>query len=520
MRSLHLLRTSTTTALPLLLWAWLLLLLASFSVAGGADVGLNDTFLDVSLHAERNRHWPSWFSTFQAPESIPTDPTWTSGATDKVVDNQHTYYVSRLYGSGDRRAREMWVGLDGTVDGSPGGVRAHESLSGGYRQAVNVNLSFAFPYYGHDLHSVTLATGGFIFVGVVKYRMITLTQYIAPLMANFAPSLSDNSTVKYYDNGGGTNSGTKSCGQNQDKDPLCSHNGLLGGWGFFFFAGSLLAVEWSDVCLFDNRSVGGFTFQAVLHSDGRIIFGYKTIPIPISQISSGKHPVKVGISDAFILTHRSPGKPIPSRWTVYEYHRVDLDTTELTSGCTIELVPLPTCNQYKTCDSCLSAHIAFDCGWCGSIQRCSSGFDRHRQEWIDGSCRQEASTESCPADELASRGSEDQKPPLAARPTSSDRSSVRGATSMSSVLLAASLSLAVLLLLAACGLALYVHRYPTSSVSLFLIEFRPKMWPTVFSRRVSEQLNCAAVETIGHDKEVLTDTEKSNQTYEMMPSNA
>nr|XP_032813078.1 plexin domain-containing protein 2-like isoform X3 [Petromyzon marinus] len=348
----------------------------------------------------------------------------------------------------------------------------------------NVNLSFAFPYYGHDLHSVTLATGGFIFVGVVKYRMITLTQYIAPLMANFAPSLSDNSTVKYYDNG------------------------------------SLLAVEWSDVCLFDNRSVGGFTFQAVLHSDGRIIFGYKTIPIPISQISSGKHPVKVGISDAFILTHRSPGKPIPSRWTVYEYHRVDLDTTELTSGCTIELVPLPTCNQYKTCDSCLSAHIAFDCGWCGSIQRCSSGFDRHRQEWIDGSCRQEASTESCPADELASRGSEDQKPPLAARPTSSDRSSVRGATSMSSVLLAASLSLAVLLLLAACGLALYVHRYPTSSVSLFLIEFRPKMWPTVFSRRVSEQLNCAAVETIGHDKEVLTDTEKSNQTYEMMPSNA
>ncbi|CAM9683532.1 unnamed protein product [Lampetra planeri] len=503
MSSLHLL-TTTTTALPLLRWAWLLLLLASCPASGGADrltvrmivrhhhesekdrpihVGLNDTFLDVSQHTERNRHWPSWFSTFQSPESSPTDPTWTSGATDEVVDNQHTYYVSRLYGSGDRRAREMWVGLDGTVDGSPGGVRAHESLSGGYRQAVNVNLSFAFPYYGHDLHSVTLATGGFIFVGVVKYRMITLTQYIAPLMANFAPSLSDNSTVKYYDNG------------------------------------SLLAVEWSDVCLFDNRSVGGFTFQAVLHSDGRIIFGYKTIPIPISRISSGKHPVKVGISDAFILTHRSPGKPIPSRWTVYEYHRVDLDTTELTSGCTIELVPLPTCNQYKTCDGCLSAHIAFDCGWCGSIQRCSSGFDRHRQEWIDGSCPQEASTESCPADELASRGSEEQKPPLAARPTSSGRKAVRGATSMSSVLLAASLSLALLLLLAACGLALYVHRYPTSSVSLFLIEFRPKMWPTVFSRRVSEQLNCAAVETIGHDKEVLTDTEKSNQTYEMMPSN-
>lgn len=31
--------------------------------------------------------------------------------------------------------------------------------------------------------------------------MLTATQYIAPLMANFDPSVSRNSTVIYFDNG-------------------------------------------------------------------------------------------------------------------------------------------------------------------------------------------------------------------------------------------------------------------------------------------------------------------------------
>lgn len=31
--------------------------------------------------------------------------------------------------------------------------------------------------------------------------MLTATQYVAPLMANFNPGYSDNSTVAYFDNG-------------------------------------------------------------------------------------------------------------------------------------------------------------------------------------------------------------------------------------------------------------------------------------------------------------------------------
>lgn len=45
---------------------------------------------------------------------------------------------------------------------------------------------------------------GFIYTGDVVHRMLTATQYIAPLMANFDPSLSRNSTVIYSDNGNST----------------------------------------------------------------------------------------------------------------------------------------------------------------------------------------------------------------------------------------------------------------------------------------------------------------------------
>ena len=49
--------------------------------------------------------------------------------------------------------------------------------------------------------SALLPTPGFIFTGDVTHRMLTATQYVAPLMANFNPGYSENSTVAYFDNG-------------------------------------------------------------------------------------------------------------------------------------------------------------------------------------------------------------------------------------------------------------------------------------------------------------------------------
>lgn len=38
-------------------------------------------------------------------------------------------------------------------------------------------------------------------------------------------------------------------------------------------------VEWNRLPLRDNISVGTFTFQAVLHSDGHIVFAYKKVSL-------------------------------------------------------------------------------------------------------------------------------------------------------------------------------------------------------------------------------------------------
>lgn len=51
------------------------------------------------------------------------------------------------------------------------------------------------------INSTCFPVSGFIYTGDIIHRMLTATQYVAPLMANFDPSLSKNSTVFYFDNG-------------------------------------------------------------------------------------------------------------------------------------------------------------------------------------------------------------------------------------------------------------------------------------------------------------------------------
>ena len=42
---------------------------------------------------------------------------------------------------------------------------------------------------------------GFIYVGTFLHQLIHLTQYIAPLQADFNPSLNENATVLVYSTG-------------------------------------------------------------------------------------------------------------------------------------------------------------------------------------------------------------------------------------------------------------------------------------------------------------------------------
>lgn len=179
-----------------------------------------------------------------------------------------------------------------------------------------MQLSFDFPFYGHPIRNVTIATGGFLYTGEYVHSWLAATQYIAPLMANFDTSLSNSSFVKYYDNG------------------------------------TTFTVVWENVTLHEKPLLGTFTFSASLHKNGDIVFAYYSIPIYVESINDDTHPVKVGLSDAYIID-----KTIffARRKTIYEYHRVNFGNDDIKNGTIIYLTALPTCLTSTDCQSCLTA---------------------------------------------------------------------------------------------------------------------------------------------------------------------
>ncbi|XP_044281011.1 plexin domain-containing protein 2 isoform X2 [Varanus komodoensis] len=421
------------------------------------------------------RHSESLKSVNTNRASVGQDSSEPGGFTDLLLDDthdnttqieedmDHNYYTSRTYGPFDSTSQDLWVNIDKMEKDK---VKIHGILSNTHRQAARVNLSFDFPFYGHFLREITVATGGFIYTGEVVHRMLTATQYIAPLMANFDPSVSRNSTVRYFDNG------------------------------------TALVVQWDHVHLQDNYNLGSFTFQATLLNDGRIIFGYKEIPVSVTQISSTNHPVKVGLSDAFVVIHR--------------------------------IQQIPTCLQFNSCGPCVMSQIGFNCSWCNKLQRCSSGFDRHRQDWVDNGCPEESKDKICeknidttqmpPHTTIAvqqttmrsralttTKGSTTSHLPTSL-PTEDDTKIAlhlkdNGASTDDSAAekkggtlhtgLIVGIFILVLIVAAAILVTVYMYHHPTSTASLFFIERRPSRWPAMKFRRGSGHPAYAEVEPVG-----------------------
>uniref|UniRef100_A0A8C1Z790 Plexin domain containing 2 n=1 Tax=Cyprinus carpio TaxID=7962 RepID=A0A8C1Z790_CYPCA len=400
----------------------------------------------------------------------------------------HDYYTSKTYGPSDPMSKELWVNID-QMDKEK--VKIHGILSNTHRQAARVNLSFDFPFYGHLLREVTVATGGFIYTGDVVHRMLTATQYIAPLMANFDPSLSRNSTVIYFDNG------------------------------------TALVVQWDHVHLQDSYNQGSFTFQATLHSDGRIVFAYKEVPVQIAKISSVNHPVKVGLSDAFVVVHKIQQIPNVRRKTIYEYHRVELLKTKITSGTAVEMMPLPTCLQFTSCTSCIESQINFNCSWCHRLNRCSSGFDRHRQDWVDNSCPDEVCVWMCfvytvqyscvykdrlmysdSASELKLISAQNYKYSIMCVTAAAAKSTAENSTHPLHMGLILGMLLLLLVMVAIVLVTVYVYHHPSSAAGLFFIERRPSRWPAMKFRRGSGHPAYAEVEPVGQEKEGFIESEQ------------
>lgn len=275
----------------------------------------------------------------------------------KTFEDNHLYYKS-TWSTDKAMSDEFWKKITTNLT-------VNMLLSNSHRRATTMLLSFDFPFYGFPIRNITIASGGFLYTGDYVHSWLASTQYIAPLMANFDTALSNSSLVKYRDDG------------------------------------ETFIVVWENVILQDRPNNGTFTFSVTLNKSGDIVFAYKKIPISIQQIFENpltkNHPVKIGLSDAYIIDKtimRTKQK------TIYEYHRVNFGQTEVQNDTIITLSALPTCFSFKDCESCITHEGAdFECLWCPTINRCSTGTDRKRQDWVHKGCDTTMISEAlrCPA---------------------------------------------------------------------------------------------------------------------------
>lgn len=179
----------------------------------------------------------------------------------QIYTDNKIYYNQTLVKS-HSGALYNWIDIERT----PNLVRAYVyndlHLRMNYKKATVVDLKFDFPFYGHILRTIVVATGGFVYTGDVKNYLSTDSQYIAPLMANFDPTLNTRTSIKYVDN---------------STHFICT---------------------WENLVLKDQPENGEYTFQAVLINTGEIIFNYKKVPK--QPISDFNHDVKIGLSDAYL----------------------------------------------------------------------------------------------------------------------------------------------------------------------------------------------------------------------------
>ncbi|XP_068606506.1 plexin domain-containing protein 1-like [Brachionichthys hirsutus] len=407
----------------------------------------------------------------------------------RVVEDSGKYYTWRSFGPADQATQELWVDMN---DVRHGQVRVHGILSNSYKQAVRVALSFEFPFYGHYLRQVTIATGGFIFTGDITHRMLTTTQYIAPLMANFDPSYSQDSTVQYLDNG------------------------------------ELFVVQWEQVRLSGKEAEGAFTFQAALYKTGAITFSFRDIPLSLDEIGSAEHPVKVGLSDAFMVISPSLQSPDAQRQTIYEYHRVEIDTTKISGYSAVQFTPLPTCLLHDSCELCVSFNRTSGCSWCNVLQRCSDGMDRHRQEWLDYGCPEESKNATCedyfrndsstsssitPPIEGATfftprqrscESNEETKHHILKTDNDATTDTSTGRDGLANTGVIAGVAAALVLLLALVLVALYINYHPSPASPLYLIQRRKACWPSWKFQK--QQTGYTEVEGEGHEKESTIET--------------
>ncbi|KAK2564776.1 Plexin domain-containing protein 2 [Acropora cervicornis] len=99
------------------------------------------------------------------------------------------------------------------------------------------------------------------------------------------------------------------------------------------------------------------------------------VPVAVDSIPDHRHhPVRVGISDAFVMWHRNPVSLVLSR-IFYVYSQVNISKKSVVNGSAVIFHPLRKFIQ-------AIVYGIFPCFHC----RCSDGADRHRAEWESNGC--------------------------------------------------------------------------------------------------------------------------------------
>lgn len=375
-----------------------------------------------------------------------TNSTLTQNNITKTVYDHHHYYNSTFIVDADI-CKKYWVDMDNHPD-----LRVNHLLSQSHRRAATVKLKFDFPFYGYNVRNITIATGGFLYTGDYVHSWLAATQYIAPLMANFDTRLSNTSYVKYADNG------------------------------------TAFTVEWEKVVLQDRPKAGAFTFQVTLHKNGDIVFVYSVIPVLVEKIADTLHPVKVGLSDAYIMDRTVF---FVRRKTIYEYHRVNFNRQDIMNCTVIYLKALPSCLSFDNCRDCLTKVPDFDCKWCSELSKCSTGTSRQRQEWLLKGCdiRNIKDTDNCPAqvyrgDQYDHDGHVHPEESVAtnemgAKQERSGNSALESPNS-NKVNMGVSGIIGILTVIALvvglAGWGVYAYRNPHSASGQMLIRYRPSQW--------------------------------------------
>lgn len=379
-----------------------------------------------------------------------TNKTLTQHNITTTEYDTHQYYNSTFIVD-ETIGKKYWVDIDNHPD-----LKVNLLLSQSHRRAATVKLKFDFPFYGHKVRNITIATGGFLYTGEYVHVWLAATQYIAPLMANFDTRLSNESFVKYADNG------------------------------------TAFTVVWEKVMLQDKPEAGAFTFQVTLHQNGDIVFVYSVIPLMVEKIEDTAHPVKVGLSDAYIMDRIAY---FVRRKTIYEYHRVNFNRQDIKNWTVIYLNALPTCLEIDNCRDCLTKVKDFDCKWCSELNQCSTGTFRSRQDWLLKGCdvRMIKDVNNCPSATTTCKNHVDEYVNRPVHMQSEETVTVNERKAMFEDSMIHSLKhsrndmnmgvsgiigilLAIGLVLGLVAWVTYAYRYPHSTSGQMLIRYRPSQW--------------------------------------------